>query len=123
MCSNVGHTQAIRQTRGYLRGAQVVLITDHPALLALVKGGPMRSMRQQRYAMGLSEYSLTIKHRAGAAQMHLADAISRCGYSKQWGESVVNEVKTHPMEQCTVSSMSQYFKSSQSCSRRSWRQG
>ena len=30
-------TWAIRQTRGYLRGAQVVLITDHSALLSLVK--------------------------------------------------------------------------------------
>ena len=51
--------------------------------------------------MDLSEYSLTIKHRAGA-QMHLVDALSRCGYSKQWGESVVNEVRTHPIEECTV---------------------
>ena len=69
----------------------------------------MRSMRQQRYAMDLSEYSLTIKHRAGA-QMHLADALSRCGYSKQWGESVVNEVRMHPLEECTVESMARYFK-------------
>ena len=102
-------TWAIRQTRGYLRGAQVVLITDHSVLLPLVKGGPMRSMRQQRYAMDLSEYSLTIKHRAGA-QMHLADALSRCGYSRKWSESVVNEVRTHPVEECTVESMAQYFK-------------
>ena len=112
-------TWAIRQTRGYLRGAQVVLITDHSALLSLVKGGPMRSMRQQRYAMDLSEYSLTIKHRAGA-QMHLADALSRCGYSKQWGESVVNEVRMHPVEECTVESMAQYFKPE--LQQRSWRQ-
>ena len=49
-------TWAIRQTRGYLHGAQVVLITDHSALMSLVKGGPMRrlSMWQQRYAMDLS---------------------------------------------------------------------
>ena len=44
-------TWAIRSMRGYLRGAQVILVTDHSSLLALVKGGPMRSMRQQPYAM------------------------------------------------------------------------
>ena len=66
-------------------------------------------MRQQRYAMDLSEYSLTTNHRAGA-QMHLAGALSRCGYSKQWGESVVNEVRMRPVDECTVESMAQYFK-------------
>ena len=81
-----------------------MLITNHSALLSLVKGGAMRSMQQQRYAMDLLEYSLMIKHRAGA-QMHLADALSRCGYSKKWSESVANEVRTHPIEECTMESM------------------
>ena len=68
----------------------------------------MKSMRQQRYAMDLSEHSLTIVHRAGPS-MHLADALSRCGYSKDYATSTVELVKQHPMEACTVQEMRKYF--------------
>ena len=85
-------TWAIRACRGYLRGAQVILVTDHSSLLSLVKGNAMKSMRQQCYAMDLSEHSLTIVHRAGPS-MHLADALSRCGYSKDYATSTVELVK------------------------------
>ena len=101
-------TWAIRSMRGYLRGAQVILVTDHSSLLALVKGGPMRSMRQQRYAMDLSEHSLTIVHRAGPS-MHLADALSRCGYGKEVSGTTVQSIQGHPFEKCNVEEMRQYF--------------
>ena len=102
-------TWAIRAMRGYLRGAQVILVTDHSSLLALVKGGPMRSMRQQRYAMDLSEHSLTIVHRAGP-NMHLADALSRCGYSRDMADTTVERIQKHPQELCSVEEMRKYFK-------------
>ena len=70
-------TWAIRAMRGYLRGAQVVLVTDHSALLSLVKGGPLRSMRQQRYAMDLSVRVLS-HHRAQGRGTH---ASCRCAQS------------------------------------------
>ena len=102
-------TWAIRAMRGYLRGAQVILVTDHSSLLALVKGGPMMSMRQQRYAMDLSEHSLTIVHRAGP-NMHLADALSRCGYSRDMADTTVERIQKHPQELCSVEEMRKYFK-------------
>ena len=57
-------TWAIRKLRKYLHASQVILVTDHSSLLALMKGKEMKSMRQQRYAMDLSEYNLNIIHRA-----------------------------------------------------------
>ena len=58
--------------------------------------------------MDLSEHALTIVHRAGPS-MHLADALSRCGYSKDYATSTVELVKQHPMEACTVQEMRKYF--------------
>jgi hypothetical protein len=40
-------TWAVRCFRPYLLGCKAVLLTDHSALLALVKGNMMRNMRQQ----------------------------------------------------------------------------
>ena len=67
---------------------ECVLICDHSSMLALTKGKEMKSMRQQRYAMDLSEHSITIVHRAGAS-LHLADALSRVGYTKKYSDSIV----------------------------------
>jgi hypothetical protein len=69
----------------------------------------MRSMRQQRYAMDLSEHSLTIVHRAGP-NMHLADALSRCGYSRDMADTTVERIQKHPQELCSVEEMRKYFK-------------
>ena len=66
--------------RSLLVSNQVILITDHSSLLALTTGKEMKSMRQQRYAMDLSEFNLEIVHRAGAL-LHTADALSRLGYT------------------------------------------
>ena len=91
----------IRRFRPYLMGSQTILLTDHSSLLSLVKGKQMKSMRQQRYAMDLSEYDLTIVHRAGAL-MHMPDALSRCGYTPQHGESMVAAVEKVPLEHCNM---------------------
>jgi len=107
-------TWACRRFRPYLLGAHTVLITDHQALTALVKGKQLKNMRQQRYAMDLSELSLTIVHKAGSSQiMQLPDALSRLGYSKQHGESMVSMVEHIPIEQCTVQHLAPQFKAMQ----------
>ena len=97
-------TSAIRHWRAYLHGSHTILITDHSSLLSLTGGKELRNMRQQRYAMDLSEHSLTIIHRAGAL-LHLPDALSRMGYSTQLGESAVSAVRDVPMERCTLEYM------------------
>ena len=93
-----------------LLGPHCVLLTDHSSLQALVKGKVMRNMRQQRYAMDLSELSLTILYRAGShPHMHLPDALSRLGYSKHCGESMVTMVEHVPLEACTVGNLQPLF--------------
>ena len=67
-------------------------------------------MRQQRYAMDLSELSLEIVHRAGTHPvMQLPDALSRLGYTKAAAESMVSMVKDMPVEQCTVERVAKLF--------------
>ena len=64
--------------------------------------------------MDLSELSLTILHKAGSSQiMQLPDALSRLGYSKAHGESMVSMVEYIPMEQCTVQHLAPQFKTMQ----------
>ena len=89
----------MRTWRKFLHGSQVILITDHSSLLALKGTKQLKSMRQQRYAMDISEYSMTIVHRAGAL-LHTADALSRLGYTQASGESVVNAIRSRNIEDC-----------------------
>ena len=55
---------AVRKWRPYLQGSQVILITDHASLKSLTGHKEQKSVRQARYAMDLSEYAITIIHRA-----------------------------------------------------------
>ena len=87
---------------------QVILITDHSSLLALTNGKEMKSMRQQRYAMDLSEFNLKIVHRAGAL-LHTSDALSRLGYSKVHADSVVEQLRHRPRRECSVEQLKQVF--------------
>ena len=79
----------------------------------------MKSMRQQRYAMDLSEHAITIIHRAGA-HLHLADALSRVGYSKQssleTGSSAVAALAALPMHQCNLQHIKKLFEPMQDSS-------
>ena len=102
-------TWAIRKMRPWLVSNQVVLITDHSSLVALTGGKEMKNMRQQRYAMDLSEFNLTIVHRAGAL-LHTADALSRCGHPKRHAESMVEQIRHRPVQQCTVEKLKPAFK-------------
>ena len=102
-------TWAIRKFRQYLLGSKTILITDHSALLSLTRPGKaLKSMRQTRYAMDLSEYHLEIVHRAGAL-LHLPDALSRLGYNKDLGDRKVGPtvaaIEALPAAKCTVEGM------------------
>ena len=89
----------------------MILITEHASLImtALTGGKEMRNMRQQRYAMDLSEHALTIVHRAGAL-LHLPDALSRLGYDKRYSDSPVAMISSTPVEECTMEKLKEKFK-------------
>ena len=89
-------TWAMRRMRPWIVSNQVILITDHSSLVALTNGKGLKNMRQQRYAMDLSEFALTIKHRAGAL-LHTADALSRCGYTKKHADSMVEQLRNYQL--------------------------
>lgn len=99
---------AVRKWRHMLHGNQVILVTDHAALASLTSGRPLKSMRQQRYAMDLSEFCITIRHRAGA-KLHLPDALSRLGYSPDRLESMVSTIKSMVAEECSVEALTTAF--------------
>ena len=99
---------AMRRMRPWIVSNQVILITDHSSLVALTNGKELKNMRQQRYAMDLSEFALTIKHRAGAL-LHTADALSRCGYTKKHADSMVEQLRHRPLEQCSVEKLKPMF--------------
>ena len=103
-------TWAIRRMRPWLVSNQVILITNHSSLLALTTGKEMKSMRQQRYvyAMDLSEFNLEIVHRAGAL-LHTADALSRLGYTKAHAQSVVEQLRHRPKNECSVEKLKPMF--------------
>jgi hypothetical protein len=71
-------TWAVRLWRHYLHGNQggAVVLTDHSALTSLMKKSDFTNQRMARYAVDLSEFDLTICHRAGAIH-HAPDALSR----------------------------------------------
>ena len=102
-------TWAIRKMRPWLVSNQVVLITDHSSLVALTGGKDMKNMRQQRYAMDLSEFNLTIVHGAGAL-LHTADALPRRGHLKRHADSMVEQIRHRPVQQCTVEKLKPAFK-------------
>ena len=103
-------TWACRKFRPYLLGSHTILLTDHSSLCALTGGKQMKNMRQQRYALDLAELSLTILHRAGSSPvMQLPDALSRLGYTKACGESMVSMIEHMPLEQCTVENLAKMF--------------
>ena len=104
-------TGACRRWRPMLLGSHTILLTDHSSLTALVSGKQLKNMRQQRYAMDLSELSLTILHRAGSnAVMQMPDALSRLGYGQHCAESIVSMVEHLPLQQCTVEALANRFK-------------
>ena len=86
----------------------MILFTDHLSVLALTNGKELKNMRQQRYALDLSEFALTIKHRAGAL-LQTADALSRCGYAKKHADSVVEQLRHRPLDQCSVGKLKPMF--------------
>ena len=67
---------AVRLWRHYLHGSPCVVLTDHSALTSLMKKQEFTNQRMARYALDLSEFDLTICHRAGAIH-HGPDALSR----------------------------------------------
>ncbi|MBL4703531.1 MAG: DDE-type integrase/transposase/recombinase, partial [Flavobacteriales bacterium] len=67
---------AVRLWRHYLYGSPVVVVTDHSALISLITKTEFTNQRMARYAIDLSEFDLTIVHRAGAIH-HGPDALSR----------------------------------------------
>ena len=67
---------AVRLWRHYLHGSPCVVLTDHSALTSLMKKQEFTNQRMARYALDLSEFDLTICHRAGAIH-HSPDALSR----------------------------------------------
>ena len=101
-------TWAMRRMRPWIVSNQVILVTDHSSLVALTNGKELKNMRQQRYAMDLSEFALTIKHRAGAL-LHTADALSRCGHTKKHADSVVEQLRHRRLEQCSVVKLKPMF--------------
>ena len=101
-------TWAVRKLRRYLHANHTILITDHSSLLSLVKGKELESMRQQRYAMDLSEYSIEIVHRAGAL-LHLPDTLNRLGYTKEAAWPMVSHIKDRHIEECTVQGLKRLF--------------
>ena len=100
----------MRRMRPWIVSNQVILITDHSSLVALTNGKELKNMRQRRYAMDLSEFAPTIKHRAGAL-LHTADALSRCGYTKKHADSMVEQLRqrSRPLEQCSVEKLKPVF--------------
>ena len=97
-------TWAIRRMRPWLVSSQVI----YSSLLALTNGKEMKSMRQQRYAMDLSEFNIKIVHRAGAL-LHTADALSRLGYTKAHAQSVVEQLRHRPRNECSVEKLKPMF--------------
>ena len=90
-----------RRMRPWLISNQVILITDHSSLVALKSGKELKSMRQQMYAMDLSEFNTEMVHREGAL-LHTPDALSRLGYSKVHADSVMEQLWCRPKSECTV---------------------
>ena len=101
-------TWAMRRMHPWILSNQLVLIADHSSLVALTRGKELKNMRQQRYATDLSEFALTIKYRAGAL-LHTADAPSRCGYTKKHADSMVEQLRHRPLEQCSVERLKPMF--------------
>ena len=65
--------------RHYLDGCcGVIAIADHASLTTLMSKENLQSKRQQRYALDLSAFPLTIMHRPGV-DLLLPDLLSRCG--------------------------------------------
>jgi len=66
---------AVEKFQRYLRGRKFKIITDHAALISIIKNLEPRG-RVGRWAMKLSEYEFTIEHRNGEDNK-FADALSR----------------------------------------------
>lgn len=81
--------KAIENFRGYIYGTQFVVITDAAALTYIKTMKVEGQRRLSRWALTLSEYDMTIKHRAGRLSV-APDALSRV-----WMASVV-EVQKDP---------------------------
>ena len=71
---------AVRLWRHYLYGSPVVLVTDHSSLTSLMTKHEFTNQRLARYAIDMSEFDITIVHRAGAVH-HSPDALSRFSLS------------------------------------------
>lgn len=72
----IGVLFGIEKFRSYVEGTHFVVETDHSSLLWLTKlSNP--SGRLTRWAVTLSQYDFTIKHRKGSSNI-VADALSRC---------------------------------------------
>jgi len=64
----------VKKFRRYLIGRHFHLVTDHAALISILKKLEPRS-RTGRWAMNLQEYSFDIEHRKGK-ENKVADALS-----------------------------------------------
>ena len=66
---------AIKNFRSYLLGRKFLVLTDHKALLPMLRSKPMNS-RHARYQLSLEEYDFELRHIPGS-ENHVADALSR----------------------------------------------
>ena len=81
-------TWALRMWRPYLQGTKSVVVTDHSSLCWLLTKPHLRSRRQERYALDLMEFDISIVHRAGHLNS-LADCLSRAQI--EFDESKLNQ--------------------------------
>ena len=56
---------AVRMWRHYLYGSKVLVVTDNISVSHLLTKTDLRSRRQERYALDLMEYDITVCHRPG----------------------------------------------------------